>query len=329
MLGGGYLVNAPIKSITVPENRLRELRDFSGLAASVDELGLWQPITVTESGVLVSGRHRLEAAKSLGWEKIPAFVVEDDELRNRLTEIDENIKRLDLTVYEQSKHAAERERVLEALGQRAKGGGYRREFDPDTVSGSKTTAEIAQEAGMSEKSWQRRTKVGRSLGPATTAVLDQADPTEEKHRNFLNSTTQLNHIADISNKRGDEVAAEVARKVLTEGGASTFKAYEAFKAEAGIEEPTTVGEALANSGVLDLPPFDLSKERKAYYRISGYLVGLSKLDPEVVAAECESVEAATRDIRHAERVAAWFSRYREALEAIKEEKQPGALRRIK
>jgi ParB family chromosome partitioning protein len=216
MLGGGYLVNAPIKSITVPENRLRELRDFSGLAASVDELGLWQPITVTESGVLVSGRHRLEAAKSLGWEKIPAFVVEDDELRNRLTEIDENLKRLDLTVYEQSKHAAERERVLEALGQRAK------EVDTDASLtrhgvGVKTTAEIAQEAGMSEKSWQRRAKVGRSLGPATTAVLDQADPTEEKHRNFLNSTTQLNHIADISNKRGDEVAAEVARKVLTEG----------------------------------------------------------------------------------------------------------------
>lgn len=69
-----YVVNAPVAGIEVPENRLRDVHDFSGLA-SMQRIGLLAPITITESGVLVSGRHRLEAAKSLGWRTIPAFAV--------------------------------------------------------------------------------------------------------------------------------------------------------------------------------------------------------------------------------------------------------------
>lgn len=44
--------NAPVAKIRVPENRLRELRDFEDLAASMDRIGLLAPITVTESGRL-------------------------------------------------------------------------------------------------------------------------------------------------------------------------------------------------------------------------------------------------------------------------------------
>ena len=231
--GGGYLVNAPIDKIAVPENRLRELRDYAGLAASMEEIGLRQPITITEAGVLVSGRHRLEAAKSLGWKTIPAFVVEDDDLRNRLTEIDENLRRLDLTVYEQSKHAAERERVLAALGQRFRHGGDRRSSGHgDHLK----TEDIAKASGMSERSWRRRQEIGGGLGEKTRAVLDQADVMEEKHRNLLNSTTQLNHLANIANKHGDERAALVAERVLTEDGASTFKIYDEEKRRQEKEE---------------------------------------------------------------------------------------------
>ncbi len=132
-----YTVNAPIAKIRVPANRLRDLQDYSGLAASMKRIGLLAPITITEAGILVSGRHRLEAAKALGWRTIPAFVVEDDELENRLVEIDENLRRHDLTVYEQAKHAEERERVLEALGARAqaKDGATLRDEPPATVAG--------------------------------------------------------------------------------------------------------------------------------------------------------------------------------------------------
>jgi hypothetical protein len=73
-------------------------------------------------------------------------VVEDEELPNRLIEIDENLKRLDLTVWEQSKHADERERVLGALNQRAKPEhGKAKSLAPVTVTGAKTTQELANE----------------------------------------------------------------------------------------------------------------------------------------------------------------------------------------
>jgi hypothetical protein len=121
-----------------------------------------------------------------------------------------------LTVYEQCKHAAERERVLDALGQRAKASqGANQHVVPATVAGTKTTEQIAREAGMSERSWRNRTKIGRALGEQTTAVLDHADVTDDKQRNLLNSTTQLNHLANIARKHGDEVAAEVAERVLS------------------------------------------------------------------------------------------------------------------
>lgn len=222
-------MGVPVDSIRVPSNRLRELQDYSWLAESMERLGLLTPISITESGRLVIGRHRLEAAKSLKWETIPAFIVEDDELGNRLKEIDENLQRLDLTVYEQAKHAEERERVLKALGVRAKVGAGR--GNTATVAGFSTTEDVAKEAGMSERSWLRRTKIGKALGPQTRAILDHADPTDYGQRNLLNSTTQLEHLANIANKRGDGLAAKVALRALTESGSNTFKAYEELRGE--------------------------------------------------------------------------------------------------
>lgn len=306
---GACVINAPVAKISVPENRLRELRDYEGLAESMQALGLLQPITVSEAGVLVSGRHRLEAAKSLGWESIPAFVVEDDALANRLIEIDENLKRLDLTVWEQAKHAEERERVLEALGLRR---GEGRHPNPDTMSGlEKTTEDLAAEVGMTDRSWRRRTKIGREIGEQTAAVLDHADVTDEKQRNLLNSTTQLDHLANISRKRGDGVAAEVAERALSEEGGNVFKEYDKIK------------------GVPELPPFELSEARKAYYRVSRYLVGLSRLDPEEVASECESEDAANKDAQDAAAVVEWFARYAQALAKRGTSLEPGNLRRVK
>ncbi len=45
-----------------------------------------------------------------------------------------------------------------------------RHSNPATVAGlEKTTADIAKEAGMSERSWRNRTKIGRGLGTTRLA----------------------------------------------------------------------------------------------------------------------------------------------------------------
>ncbi len=136
------------------------------------------------------------------------------------------------------------------MGQRAKGGGTgsnQYKSNPAAVAGlQKTTADIAKEAGMSERSWRNRTKIGRGLGEKTRAVLDQVDLTEDKHRNFLNSTTQLDHLANICQKHSDEMAAATAERVANGEFKNTFDAYEEIKSEGegdqGEEEPRSMAE---------------------------------------------------------------------------------------
>ncbi len=298
--------DVPVNEVVVPENRLRELHDYSGLASSMSEIGLLQPITVTKANRLVAGRHRLEAARSLGWEKIPAIVVEEDELRNRLAEIDENLQRFDLTVWEQAKHAEERERVLEAMNQRATP--RHNQHAPATVAGAKTTADVAKEAGMSERSWQQRVKIGRSLGPETREALDMADPEDEKHRAFLNSTTQLNTVADISNKRGDKQAAEVVKGVL---GGDHKNVYEAYPQEKFA--PDKAGTLRRDPPVPpNLPPKTTPPGVNAGYDSIRHFRALTKHDPkEAASAHSNKLDpnAVQDEIRRAKEAIQWLEAY--------------------
>lgn len=259
----------------------------------MSRIGLLQPITVNVAGALVAGRHRLEAARSLGWDVISAVVVEEDDLLNRLAEIDENLQRFDLTVYEQAKHAEERERVLEGLGQRATP--KHNQHAPATTAGAKTTADIANEAGMSERSWRQRVKIGKGLGPKTKAVLDQADVTEEKQRNFLNSTTQLNTVADISNKRGDDKAAETVERVLNGEYKNVYDAYPEVKKE-----------------IPELPPKNLSAGERAGLDSIKHFRALTKHDPKEAASVHDNrldPNAVQDEIKRAENAARWLEEY--------------------
>lgn len=305
------VIDTPIAKIEVPQDRLRELQDYSELAESMSRVGLLQPITVNEAGVLVAGRHRLEAARSLGWETISAVVVEEDDLLNRLAEIDENLQRFDLTVYEQSKHAEERERVLEGLGQRATP--KHNQHAPATVAGAKTTADIANEAGMSERSWRQRVKIGKGLGPKTKAALDQADVTEEKQRNFLNSTTQLNTVADISNKRGDDKAAETVERVLNGEYKNVYDAYPEIKKE----------DPMAGRN------FDLTEDQKAPRKIGEFFQWLKRRDKDAAAVRVETIFDLDGHEETADDLIAQIEEQKVAYKKRREELQPVELRRVK
>lgn len=67
------------------------------------------------------------------------------------------------------------------------------------------------------------------LPPLTREVLEQADESFDKHRNLLRNSNQLNHLANIANTKGDEVAAQVAQRALTEEGGNVFTEYDKYK----------------------------------------------------------------------------------------------------
>jgi ParB-like chromosome segregation protein Spo0J len=89
-------------------------------------IGLLNPISVAQADGayrLVAGRHRLEAHRRLGRETIRAVVLDLDELRCELAEIDENLIRAELTVLERGEHLARRKEIYEALHPETKQGG--------------------------------------------------------------------------------------------------------------------------------------------------------------------------------------------------------------
>lgn len=88
------------------------------LADSIARIGLQTPITCRllaedetcdEDAILVAGRHRLEACRKLGWDKVPAFIWEADASSDeaRMWEISENLHRSELSALERDEQVAE------------------------------------------------------------------------------------------------------------------------------------------------------------------------------------------------------------------------------
>lgn len=96
----GRFQSYPIASIITnrADRQRRELVNIDELAESIARTGLIHPIVVTSDGVLVAGERRLTACRSLGWTSIPVQFAEDlSEYELQVIELEENIKRVDLT----------------------------------------------------------------------------------------------------------------------------------------------------------------------------------------------------------------------------------------
>jgi ParB family chromosome partitioning protein len=91
-----------VDSIVVGARHRKDAGDLDALAASIDQLGLLQPVTVTPDRVLVCGWRRLEAVKRLGWQSIKVWVRSgiSDPVTALLAERDENTQRKDYTPLE-------------------------------------------------------------------------------------------------------------------------------------------------------------------------------------------------------------------------------------
>jgi N6-adenosine-specific RNA methylase IME4 len=74
----GAMTRRRIDEIVIGERTRRDLGDLDGLAASINELGLLQPVVVRPDGRLIAGERRLAAAKLIGWNEIPIRVIDLD-----------------------------------------------------------------------------------------------------------------------------------------------------------------------------------------------------------------------------------------------------------
>ncbi len=88
-----------IKDIKVKKRVRRDLGDLTALKDSMHRYGLMNPITLNSNYELVAGERRLEAAKSLGWERINANILDSnvDNIRQLEMELEENNQRKEFT----------------------------------------------------------------------------------------------------------------------------------------------------------------------------------------------------------------------------------------
>ncbi len=116
----------------------KRLRTVNGgtvqyLAESMKLHGLQYPIQVRMDGdryALVSGAHRVQAARFLAWPHIEAFVLDLlDEDTLALLEIDENLMRAELNPLDRGLFLSRRKQIYERLYPETRRGGDRRSSD--------------------------------------------------------------------------------------------------------------------------------------------------------------------------------------------------------
>lgn len=152
------------------------------LAASIKEVGLINPITLTRDNTLVAGAHRLEAFKYLGCEYIEASLLEsEDSLKIELAEIDENLVRNELHWTEQDDALARRKEIYEELYPETKKGAvnqYTKVLNDKMAFSKSFTDDAAEKIGTSKRNVERSIHRSTNIDPALKPRLKELDLTK-------------------------------------------------------------------------------------------------------------------------------------------------------
>jgi len=161
--------------------RLRDVDQdqVARLAESIDEVGLLNPITVYAREIirngqaadgygLVAGAHRLEACKRLGWQELPAIVVDLDDDERIIAECDENLCGTKLTASEQAMFTAKRKEAY--LRKHPETGHGKATADKDCNVQS-FAADTASKTGQDQATVSRHASRGEKISPAALAMV--------------------------------------------------------------------------------------------------------------------------------------------------------------
>ena len=248
-------MRAKIEDIVVNDDRLNAVEGerVASLMESIEQVGLINPLTVTEDDgrfVLRAGYHRREACIALGWKEIDVRVVAAEGLYSELVEIDENLKRGELTPAQRIKYTKRREEIIEALGLRAPPHRPKKGADSAPLQ---TNASLAKEVGQSKRTYKEDVSIGRGIADD---VLDALASTSARV-----TKEDLKKVAKMQPEQQKEVAKSIASgkaKSAPEAIQQTKRAEVVAKLE-----DTATKEVKAIQGVYDVividPPWEMKK----------------------------------------------------------------------
>jgi N6-adenosine-specific RNA methylase IME4/ParB-like chromosome segregation protein Spo0J len=160
----GVQARVPISYITIGDRHRKDLGDIDGLAASIADIGMLQPIVVTPDGRLIAGARRLRAAQALGWRDIPIKAVDLTDIVKG--EYAENAIRKDFTLSE----AVAIKRALEPAEREAAKARMLAGKPSENFSGGRTLDKVAKVAGL------HRTTLAKA-----EAVVEAAEAEPQKY----------------------------------------------------------------------------------------------------------------------------------------------------
>lgn len=189
-----------IDAVVVGERHRKDLGDLQALAQSIAEIGLLHPIVVTPGNVLIAGQRRLEACRLLGWDAVPATVLDLDAVVRG--EHDENALRKDFTPSEWvSIKRATQEAVRTPEGRPP----ARTSETFASFERGRTSDKVAEGLGIS----------GRTLEKAEQ-VLEAAEAEPEKYADLPDRMDASGKVggayAELKRRRAFEARAEQARQ---------------------------------------------------------------------------------------------------------------------
>jgi len=247
MAAGSRIVDIPLDSITIPRGRQTRDDKVEQLKESISKEGLLQPIMVRkhrDTNMLVFGRHRIAAAKALGWKTIPGIITDMNEIECQLAEIDENLIRANLNMAQESLAMAKRKELyLKLYPETAKGvagglaSGKKRAAKAEATDAKGTTplngvvqpsfvVDTSEKTGKAQSTIFERVSTGESLSTKAADILDDHP--------VADSSKQLAVLAELPKQ--DQVA--VAKQIAS-GEADSVKEALASRAKVDLESFST------------------------------------------------------------------------------------------
>ena len=177
----------PIDEINIDLDNRRGTNQetVDGIAKSIEKIGLINPITITDTKMLIAGLHRLEAYKKLNLEKIPCKIITIDGLDKRILkiiELDENLMRYDGHFIEKADLLLERKELYEELYPETKQGqaqaiGMNKKlgYNVEVKSTSTFSQDTAQKLGVSKSTIKQAIQLAKNLQPEVKEYIKEKD----------------------------------------------------------------------------------------------------------------------------------------------------------
>ena len=182
---GSVLIEMKISDIKIRDGRREvDMGKVKQLADSISEIGLINPITVSEDGYLIAGSHRLAAFNLLGRDTIPVLTTELTGITAELAEIDENLIRNELHYIIRGEYLNRRKDIYEELhpetkahvaGAHASNAEQGREHASETVSFASDTA---VKVGVSPRTIEQEIQLATKLAPEVKNRVVKSDITK-------------------------------------------------------------------------------------------------------------------------------------------------------